>query len=85
MNGDGLTEEQAAQLDEFIAFLAEQDSGDITAENIDDEGRSLGLWVGPLNLQDGTVLAEEGELVPPRQVWYLPQLLEGMTGASEAQ
>ncbi len=85
VNGEGLTDEQAAQLDEFIAFLAEQGTGNITADNIDDEGLSLGLWVGPLNLQDGTVLAQEGELVPPRQVWYLPQLLEGMTGASEAQ
>ncbi|NPV66392.1 MAG: BMP family ABC transporter substrate-binding protein [Anaerolineae bacterium] len=85
VNGDALTEEQAAQLDEFIAMLAETDPGVLTAENIDDEGKQIGLWVGPLALQDGTVLAEEGEIVPPRSVWYLEQLLQGMTGDSSAQ
>ncbi len=84
VNGDGLTDEQAAQLDEFIAFLAEADAGDITAENIDDYQGSLGLWVGPLALQDGTPLAEAGYVVPPRDVWYLEQLLEGMIGDSTA-
>ncbi len=85
VNGDALTEEQAAQLDEFIAMLAETDPGVLTADNIDDEGKQIGLWVGPLALQDGTVLAEEGEIVPPRSVWYLEQLLQGMTGDSSAQ
>ena len=41
------------------------------------------LWQGPLNLQDGTVLAEDGAPVSLLDVWFLPQLLEGMTGASE--
>jgi len=41
------------------------------------------LWNGPLNLQDGTVLAEDGAPVSLLDVWFLPQLLEGMTGASE--
>lgn len=81
--GGGLNEEQLAQLDEFIAMLADSDSGDLNAETVAEEGRSLGLWVGPLNLQDGTVLAEEGEVVSPKDVWYLEQLLEGMTGQSE--
>jgi len=85
VNGDGLTEEQAAQLEEFIAMLAETDPGVLTAENIDDPDKQIGLWVGPLALQDGTVLAEEGEIVPPRSVWYLEQLLQGMTGDSSAQ
>jgi simple sugar transport system substrate-binding protein len=84
VNGDGLTEEQAAQMDEFIAMLAETDPGILTADNIDAEGVQIGLWVGPLSLQDGTVLAEEGP-VAPRDVWYLPQLLAGMTGDSSAQ
>ena len=83
--GDGLTEDQQSQLQEFIDFLAEQSSGDLDAETVDDEDLSLGLWVGPLNLQDGTVLAEEGELVPPIDVWYLEQLLEGMIGDSAAE
>jgi simple sugar transport system substrate-binding protein len=84
-NGEALTEDQANQLDSFVEMLAESGTGDITAANIDDEGLSLGLWVGPLNLQDGTELAADGELVPPRSVWYLEQLLEGMTGDSSAQ
>ena len=81
--GDGLNEDQQAQLEEFIAFLAEQDSGSLDQDTVREEGRSLGLWVGPLNLQDGTPLAEEGEVVVPIDVWYLEQLLEGMTGDSE--
>ncbi len=85
INGDALSEEQAAQLGEFIAMLAETDPGTLTADNIDAEGLQLGLWVGPLALQDGTVLAAEGEVVAPRDVWYLGQLLEGMTGDSSAQ
>ena len=85
VNGEALTEDQAANLDEFVAMLAESGTGDITAQNIDDEGVSLGLWTGPLNLQDGTELAADGEIVPPRDVWYLEQLLEGMTGDSSAQ
>jgi len=82
-SGGGLDEEQLSQIDEFISFLAEQDSGNIVPETLDDFG--LGLWVGPLNLQDGTVLAEDGEVVSARDVWYLPQLLAGMTGDSSAQ
>lgn len=84
INGEGLTEEQAAQLDEFIAMLAETDPGVLTADNIGAEGLELGLWAGPLNLQDGTELGGEGP-IPPTDVWYLEQLLEGMTGDSSAQ
>ena len=40
------------------------------------------LWSGPLNLQDGTELAGDMEAVSLLDVWFLPQLLEGMTGAS---
>ena len=41
------------------------------------------LWGGPLNLQDGTEIAADGEPVDLLDIWFLPQLLEGMTGASE--
>ncbi len=41
------------------------------------------LWSGPLNLQDGTALAGDMEAVSLLDIWFLPQLLEGMTGASE--
>ena len=66
--GPALGDEQKANLDEFIAGLA---SGDIN------------LYVGPLNLQDGSVYLEDGEAATDAQKWYLPQLLEGMEGASE--
>src|SRR5690606_28116822 len=73
---EGLSEENRALLDEFIAQVVAY------AEDPADEG-SIFLWEGPLSLQDGTVLAEEGEKVALEDIWYLSQLLEGMTGASE--
>jgi simple sugar transport system substrate-binding protein len=69
MNGDALSEEASAQLDEFIAELA----------------GGLNLWTGPINLQDGTTYLADGEVATDQQVWYLPQLLEGMEGQSVPQ
>jgi len=40
-------------------------------------------WSGPLNLQDGSPLAGDMEPVSLLDIWFIPQLLEGMTGASE--
>lgn len=76
--GEGLTEEQLAQLEEFTAEVAAYAADEANAD-------SIYLWSGPLNLQDGTPLAEEGEMVDPLDVWYLPQLLEGMDGASVSE
>ena len=84
--GDGLSEENARHLDDFIASLAT-----FASEHPDEGGlpSAFALWEGPLALQDGTVLAAEGEFVKPIEadnpltIWYLPQLLEGMVGASE--
>lgn len=42
----------------------------------------LNLWKGPLNLQDGTVYLKDGETATDQQIWYLPQLLQGMEGQS---
>lgn len=50
-------------------FIAEQAGG-------------LNLWKGPLNLQDGSVYLKSGEVATDQQIWYLPQLLQGMTGQS---
>ncbi|HEX2618710.1 MAG TPA: hypothetical protein VHL11_01150, partial [Phototrophicaceae bacterium] len=75
-SGEGLSEEAAANLD---AFIAEMQAYAADPANAD----SIFLWSGPLNLQDGTELAPEGEKVDLLKVWYLPQLLEGMTGASQ--
>ena len=63
----GTTPEKVqAKIDEFVAALA----------------GGLNLWSGPLNLQDGTVYLKGGEVATDQQVWYLPQLLEGMEGQS---
>jgi len=68
VDGLGLSAEIKKDLDVFIAGLA---SGDIV------------IWTGPINLQDGTPYLAEGEVATDDQVWYLPQLLEGIEGSSE--
>ena len=57
------------KLDEFIAELA----------------GGLNLFTGPLNLQDGTPHLADGEVATDQQIWYLPQLLEGMEGQSVSE
>jgi len=69
LQGDGLSDEAAGYLDEFIDGLA---NGDID------------LFVGPLNYQDGSVYLGDGEEASDFQLWYTEQLLEGMIGASSA-
>jgi simple sugar transport system substrate-binding protein len=64
--GAALSEEASTQLDAFIQELA----------------GGLNLWTGPLNFQDGSVFLQDGEVATDKQVWYLPQLLEGMEGQS---
>lgn len=68
VSGEGLSADAQALLDQFIAGLA---SGDIN------------VWMGPLNLQDGTLYIAAEVAATDEQIWYLPQLLEGMQGASE--
>ncbi len=55
-------------MEELIAGLA---SGDIV------------LFKGPLNFQDGSAYLKDGEVATDEQIWYFPQLLEGMEGPSE--
>lgn len=43
----------------------------------------VNVWSGPIVLQDGTIYVAEGSDATDLEIWYLPQLLEGMTGASE--
>jgi len=66
VKGAALSEENSAKVDDFIAALA----------------GGLNLWTGPLNLQDGSAYLADGEVATDFQVWYLPQLLEGMVGLS---
>jgi simple sugar transport system substrate-binding protein len=35
-----------------------------------------------MNLQDGTVYLADGQVATDQEVWYLPQLMEGMEGQS---
>ncbi len=76
IKGPALTAEQSANLDGFISDLAAYATNPFVPE-------SFALWAGPLNLQDGTQLAPAGQIVQPLDVWYLKQLLQGMTGASQ--
>jgi simple sugar transport system substrate-binding protein len=68
-NKGTLSNEASAAVDKFIAELA----------------KGKNLWTGPLNLQDGSVYLKKGEKATDQQIWYLPQLLEGMTGQSVAK
>jgi simple sugar transport system substrate-binding protein len=64
--GEALSDQAEAHLNDFIGKLA----------------GGLDLWTGPLNLQDGTQYLANGEVATLQQIWYLPQLLEGMEGQS---
>jgi len=67
VKGTALSADAAIYLDKFIAQL----SG------------GMNLWKGPLNLQDKSVYLADGVAATDLQIWYLPQLLEGMEGASK--
>jgi len=68
MPGAALGESQKAALAEFQSKLG---SGE------------LNLFSGPLNYQDGSVFLAAGQTATDQQIWNLPQLLEGMDGASK--
>jgi simple sugar transport system substrate-binding protein len=44
--------------------------------------KKIELFKGPLNYQDGSRFLKENEIAADRQVWYMKQLLQGMTGQS---
>ena len=69
VKGAGLAADAAANLDKFIAGLADG---------------SINLYKGPLNFQDKSVFLKDGEVATDLQIWYMPQLLEGMLGASQS-
>lgn len=70
IDGDGLSEDAAADLATFIEGLADG---------------SINLYVGPLDYQDGSAFLADGEAATDFQIWYTEQLLEGMIGASSAE
>jgi simple sugar transport system substrate-binding protein len=47
--------------------------------------RTVNLFKGPLNYQDGTVFVKAGETASDKQVWHMEQLLQGMQGQSSAK
>jgi len=64
--GPALSPEVASHLDRFIR----------------ERGGGLNLWTGPLNYQDGPPFLASGQTATDPQVWYLPQLLQGIQGQS---
>jgi len=68
IKGKALGAENEKFLDQFIKGLGDG---------------SIDLWKGPLNFQDGSVFLKDGEKATDQQIWYLPQLLEGMEGPSQ--
>jgi simple sugar transport system substrate-binding protein len=68
--GEGLTAEQKTNLQAFEKDLA---SG------------AVNLFTGPLKYQSGKVYLEEGKTANDQQIWYMPELLEGMIGQSVEQ
>jgi simple sugar transport system substrate-binding protein len=76
--GAGLTDDAKKKLESFLSDMAAY--GDDPANK-----DTMFLWSGPLNLQDSTVLAKDGEKLELTKIWYLEQLLQGMTGASTSE
>ncbi len=68
VRGRALSAATSAKLDAFITGLG---------------NGSINLFCGPLNWQDGSVFLPAGSTVSDTQLWYLPHLLQGMTGAGE--
>lgn len=66
--GDGLSAENAAALDAFIAGLADG---------------SINLYEGPLNWQDGSTFLGDGETATELQIWYSAQCVEGVSGVCD--
>ena len=66
--GKALTEANKATLQKFIAGMGDG---------------SINLLKGPITLQDGTAYLAAGATPTDQQIWYLPQLLQGMTGQSK--
>jgi simple sugar transport system substrate-binding protein len=69
-SGSALSPAARQALDGFIADLG---SGKIN------------LFKGPLNYQDGSAYLKPEEIATDHQIWYMKQLLEGMTGQGSAK
>ena len=45
--------------------------------------KSVNLFTGPIKFQDGTEFLKVGEVATLQKIWYMPQLLQGITGPSK--
>ena len=70
LRGQALSASAGSALNRFIGELA--------------SGKAR-LFEGPLYYQDGSVFVETGRTATDHQVWYMEQLLKGMTGQSKAK
>lgn len=68
--GQALSAEAQKALDQFVADLG---SGKVN------------LYAGPLEYQDGTVFVKAGQTATDKDIWFCPQLLRGMEGASASK
>lgn len=66
--GPATTPEWKSKVDAYTAYLAEKGWA--------------GLFVGPLNWQDGTPWLKAGEVATEEAIWNSPQLLQGIIGPS---
>ena len=70
VTGPALSSSAKAALDTFIKDLG--------------TGKAR-LFKGPLYYQDGTVFLKKGQVAADKQIWYMKQLLKGMSGQSGAK
>lgn len=70
VSSEGLSQDNQVKLNDFIKGL-----GDGTID----------LFKGPLKFQDGTDFLTDGQKADDKQIWYMPQLLQGVTGQSAPQ
>ena len=70
MRGQALSPEAGQALDRYTAELG---SGKINP------------YAGPMAYQDGMVFVNPGRTATDQELWYCPQLLRGMTGASASK
>ncbi len=68
IKGKALSKENGEKVDTFVKGLADG---------------SINLFKGPLNFQDGKVYLKDGETATDLNIWYFPQLLQGMEGPSK--
>jgi simple sugar transport system substrate-binding protein len=70
-----------------IGFMPGEAMGDAQKQALSEFQQALAggqnLFTGPLNFQDGSTFLKAGETATDEQVWNLPQLIEGMDGASK--